>query len=280
MTVSKFCRENTYSSETWAMNYYLMSAGSLPNQDYRWWQVAEGGGLAPAEPPLIQQLTAPKGRLSDWLDDEGVSILLGQCEELPGLLITSLPTRRCDYQQRPIRNYFGCQATSPDDRLTVRALTASVLADSQVLGEALDRAVTAKVKSMAISSDPGFRFDWQQWESALHEVFRLQIQASTPQNSAKMAKRWGHHLRFRIARDSLSRRKELIDYLLSDALPLPTNLKVILLTTRYKESAFFWSHHGEIGAVLSALEKSDEWLEVDFFRRIKSLLPGFFSIEP
>lgn len=256
------------------MNYYLMSAGSLPNQDYRWWQITDNDNLMPAEPPLIQELTTPKGQLSDWLDDEGVSILLGQCEKLPGLLITSLTTSRGDYQQRPIRNYFGCQATSLDDELAVRALTASALADHQILAEALDRAVTTKAKSKSISSDPGFKFSWQIWEDALHEIFRAQIKGNTSQNSIKIAKKWGNNLRFRIAKDSYSKRKELIDYLLSDELPLPENLKIILLTTRYKESDFFWEHRGEIGAVLSELEKADEWQEASFMRRLKKILPG------
>lgn len=257
------------------MNYYLMSAGSLPNQDYRWWQVTDGGGLTSAEPPLIHWLAAPKGQLSDWLDDEGVSILLGQYEGLPGLLITSLPTSRCDYQQRPIRNYFGCQATSSDDELAIRSLAANTLANYRILGEALDRVVTAKAKSTAISGDPGFKFDWQQWESALHDIFRLQIQKNISQDFVKTAKKWGRQLRFRIAKDSPSKRKELIDYLLTDDLPLPTNLKVVLLATRYKESAFFWSRCNEIGAVLSELEQSDEWHEAGLMDRLKKIVPGF-----
>ena len=257
------------------MNYYLMSAGSLPNQDYRWWQLTDGDQLTPADPPLIQQLAAPTGQLSDWLDDEGVSILLGQYGKLPGLLITSLPTSRCDYQQRPIRNYFGCQATSPDEQLALRTLTASALADYRMIGDALDQAVTTKAKSKAVSSDPGFRFDGHQWENALHNLFNLHIQEDHAGSAMNEVKQWGRRLRFRIAKDSPSRRKELIHYLLNDDLLLPRHLTIILLATRYKESAFFWAHHRKVGAVLSALEESDEWREASFMQWLRSFMPGF-----
>jgi len=257
------------------MNYYLMSAGSLPNQDYRWWQFSEDEKLMPADPPLIRQLAGPTGQLSDWLDDEGVSILLGQCKKLPGLLITSLPTGRCDYQQRPIRNYFGCQATSPDEQLAIRTLTASALADYRMIGDALDQAVTTKAKSKAVSSDPGFKFDWQQWENALHHLFSVQIQDDHSSEPINEAKKWGRRLRFRIAKDSWSRRKELIQYLLNDDLPLPKHLTIILLATRYKESAFFWANHHKIGAVLSALEESAEWQQAGLIRRLTGFIRGF-----
>lgn len=256
------------------MNYYLMSAGSLPNQDYRWWQLTDDEKLMPADPPLIRQLVGLTGQLSDWLDDEGVSILLGQCGKLPGLLITSLPTRRCDYQQRPIRNYFGCQATSPDEQSALRTLTAGALADCRMIGDALDHVVTTKAKSKAVSSDPGFKFDWQQWENALHHLLNVQIPEDHADGMHEV-RQWGRRLRFRIAKDSLSRRKELIQYLLHDDLPLPKHLTIILLATRYKESAFFWAQHRKIGAVLSALEESAEWQEAGLMQRLTRLIPGF-----
>lgn len=239
------------------MKYFVMSAGSLPERDYRWWEIVksrvvklDSDGL-----PSIGNL-----KLSDWLggDPSSVSVLLGRSNTDPPslvLLITELPTDRRDHQRRVIRNSLICVAEneSVDDEHIIRRLAAIVLVEHLTLAKILDGILTEN-RTPATKDDCWFNFDDKRWKEFIDKdlISIIKKQKNNNEKQQQSEHKWTE-LSFRIANDSHDRRKEISAYLLDFLVnSFPDDLEIILIVTKFKDPIFYLEHTNNfgIGAVL------------------------------
>lgn len=238
------------------MKYFVMSAGSLPERDYRWWGIVKSGvvKLDSDGLPSIGNL-----KLSDWLggDPSSISVLLGRSNADPPslvLLITELPTDRRDHQRRVIRNSFICVAEnqSADDEHIIRRLAAIVLVEHLTLAKVLDEVLTEN--RTPATKDDWFNFDDKRWKKFVDKdlISIIKKQKNNNEKQQQGEHKWTE-LSFRIANDSHDRRKEISAYLLDFLVnSFPDDLEIILIVTKFKDPRFYLEHTNNfgIGAVL------------------------------
>lgn len=236
------------------MKYFIMTAGSLPEQDYCWWEIVKSEVKSDTD----DLSSVGIDKLSDWLDGDpgSVSVLLGRGNaDLPSLvlLITELPTDRRDLQRRIIRNSLICIAENEleneleNDECIIRQLAATVLVDHQLLARALDAVLTEN--KTPSTKDSWFSFDDKRWKKFIYkDLANITKQLKKDSKNQQQSEHKLTKLSFRIANDSDDKRKEISAYLLDDLLnDFPDNLKIILIITNFKEPKFYLEHTNNIG---------------------------------
>lgn len=92
------------------MNIFVQTAGSKPDQDYRWVELIKDGSLSPSEPTFLKEAR-------EWLDMESPSLLLWRSGEEYRLLILNLVSQsRFDYRRRCLRNNIAIIGSKEDEK--------------------------------------------------------------------------------------------------------------------------------------------------------------------
>lgn len=237
------------------MKYFFMTAGFLPQRDYVWWKFfSHEKTLKNAERSDLPQFK-PFSDLNDWLDgDPGSSSLILGRDEHVFLLITDLPTTRQDYQRRIIRNSVVFVSENKNDEKTIRYLASAAIDSIKPISDALDKALQENTESRVSN---WINFDEKFWEREFLNKLKI-FDQKIPFYAYEDKNFFWQTLDFSIVKYSEEKKQEIRAYLLSD-IDFPQKSKIFILITKNKDPKFYFDNSNQLGLVLTALEKSDQW---------------------
>lgn len=231
---------------------YVQNRGVSQDYDYQWKEIRFNNNTQCVVdyPPLVKSF-------KDLLDSKAPSLLLARSENKLLLLITDIPSQRKDYRERTIRNSVAWIGEAQDEQiltaLAIRGLK-SILGQDTSFKEEINNAVEPNEKE-------GFRVK----EKAL----QAENLAKNPQSPYKSQDLPLKIDRCKIAKIDEERINELINELKEYKLPQHDGALVVV-TKNKAESAL---KKAKVWRGLSALVKSDNWIEIQSDRKKK--LPNF-----